>query len=593
MKAACWITALAMACGCQAVAHISTIGGLGHHGNSSSGSSSGQSGGRHREFHFYKMVVFQPESDVATVKPMRPSWCASMKNPGWNGEALHQEIGYLKQRWSMARVVKVAKGLCTKPSDPKIQQQTAYVVQSLVNVSGLTPAQAVASISGRVHQAAWQKQRKAICSKLQPSEEASVVAKKLASAKEATFGCYRNGPAWLSQNYTKLGWYLDGHPDHTSEILRSHYVLACLDGHDGKFDTYARLAYAACGMDARALSERALEAELAKKGYKGYAAILAREQEARARLLASRIGKRAHALAAKEKAWQKILFDAPKAGWQSWYEQYRANQKPLEDSLAFEADFFNPSRSAVKGCGNKLRGDFFQYLRSKAPKTSHQAKEIATGPVGSQIVLHLTMCEAAQGHLFDAKVLGLLADAGSRVRGPRAAAYYAIANAIGAADKDRPRFPVHPKDAYDGSNGSISLYSKAANLWINKVDTDRGTKTGVVKAVKHQGDSVVVSFRTVSWREPRYSCHSTGRIKRIDSNGDIIYWEHCHKAGYRHMKATPQTIQVSKAYAAGIRRGALVKFKKSFTRGVARGMPVAVWRSKAHRHLAAYFGAPL
>jgi hypothetical protein len=114
--------------------------------------------------------------------------------------------------------------------------------------------------------------------------------------------------------------------------------------------------------------------------------------------------------------------------------------------------------------------------------------------------------------------------------------------------------------------------------------------------VKKDGDVVVVSFKTETWKEEQFDCKDTKQIWLIEPSGLIRYHQECWSTGWKTMTHTEQPIHVPEDAADGLRAGMFLTGKADYPFGgkqVRLGYPIAVYDSAAKKKLINWYGIKL
>ena len=127
---------------------------------------------------------------------------------------------------------------------------------------------------------------------------------------------------------------------------------------------------------------------------------------------------------------------------------------------------------------------------------------------------------------------------------------------------------------------------------FNQTSFDRDQK-GRVASVKPDGDGVVVSFKTESWKEPVFKCRETNKVHRITADGRLEYRQHCVAAGTETVKVTPRPVWIRKDLAAGITKGVFMKWRVDSKPSPAQGFPLEVYADQAQTKLLSFHGFPI
>ena len=556
---------------------------------------------------------FQPLPGRDVVKPIKADWCDNAGELSLDGsvdDAIHRVERTVGSGWSDKSLRAVAELGCLKPSDPAIQKAVARFRQGYVNLIGWSEAEDRAAMKLRVSPQ-WTKQREAYCKGLAPDAEASVETKIVGEATAFGTGCALDNRSQgealeqAAQGWDDdLGWWLDVTAEPRSEVARAVHVNRCLRILNQKAwpdaqRTAVMNAFATCGPEAGRLDRKRLDAEIAS--LPEVAQIHARETFAQARTVYAFLDGEYGKLAAKDPAYKKLLYDAPEAGWTGWEADYKAHQAALDAAIAYERLYYGPSKKALLGCGASLRKGFSDYIRSKKPATTDDARRAALDQVGYPLLAALAVCDGAEGRLQLAQTeVNLLTGDGQGVpnmrRGPRHAAYYAAAAALGEIVSDRNKFPVQLAEFHlkMSQPQDHNMVEGARDYFTNKV-TFVDDPRGVIDAVKKDGDSVVVTFKAVKTTVPNRICTPNGRVLRIDAGGNFIYDVDCVTKGTVTLTSKEPALIVPAVVADGLAAGQLAVFSGDDGRDGRKrnGMPKVIYADKDGKKMVAWYGVRL
>ncbi len=561
-----------------------------------------------------RMVKVDPEPDRPTAKPMTPPWCSHVTGDDFGGGKLKDPSTRWQSRVSRSMDAVTERGfyenytyqigsmLCAHPDAPEWKQQTGYFVQLYVNVTGLDVKRATAAIGARVDQVRWQREKQETCNSLKVSPEASPEQQRYNNVKREVLGCDHDTIYWrsLHGSYTdNLEWYLDRYPEIDSEMMKSYLVLTCLgDGRKLNTNEVRYLApYALCGIDARSLDWNKLEKELRAGSYNTYAKTLARETFAMAQAANLRTRKVVDQLIKQDPTYRKIFYTAPETAWKEWVEFYQANKSRYDAVYAFEPTLYGPSKKALDGCNAQFRKQLADYVVSQKPKTLDDFKKVAQDRMGAVILRTLALCAAHEAGPHEMFLMNDLLDKAADVRGPRYAAFYAVADLIGEIRSDRDRFPLTVDKLV--RKKPVRIYDRFGQL-----SKDRFKRTepsdqykAVVKGVKKVKDGVMVSFKTEKWKEEDIECVDSNRVWRIGDSGDVHYFQDCTSKGMKTVKHTEKQVIIPAYAADGIKKGSFMVFYADYPYDAADylryGFPIAVYKTKKQKVLVSGYGIKL
>jgi hypothetical protein len=550
------------------------------------------------------MITVDPAPGVAKIAPRAPGWCELMsKNELARARTIQatsamEQLVAEKYWWSTTR--SALGPLCVNPSDKAVQQQTAYLYQWWTNRTGLAPEQLdglfryfamTPAGDGTLYGESMAEACKAFPA---PKEEASERDRLLAMATRASLGCDDSdgAPYWVRGGSGEdITWHLDASEAPSSELARAYAVVQCL-GEPDTIEDRNLGAYAACGMDARALDPKALDREI--DGWHELAQAHARLTMAAARRAAARYDAVARAKAKEDPAWQALIYDAPAKGWKAWAAAYQASRSEIDAARAYELKYGGPSRKAAKGCWDDAWVSFRDHVGKARARTLDDAKRAMTDVAGTILLEQLTMCADAEGQELTTAIFGQLFDRARPTRGPRYAAYFAVLDALNELLADRDRFPLEPQSLAFHFRGRSPI-SRSGYGNLTELDLARDDGGGVVKKVKKEDGGVRVEFKTERWKEGVYNCKQNNRILQWRPDGTPVYDSDCTYAGKQWVERTHDPIWIPASMAEGIKPGTFVRSATSIDRhGDAwNSIPVEIWADKDRNALVAYLGVEL
>lgn len=550
-------------------------------------------------------LVVKPEPGLDVVKPLSPPWCGAAKaddEAGLSGlRALARNITNFNEAryFSFGPLLHAARAACVAKDNDDVKKLTAALVQSVVNVVGLSQADAIADVTARLDEEGLVAAKKKVCADLKPSDEAEGDAKAVAQAKWLLLGCgddvAMDSGLWLNtdaldQNDT--AYWLDTAEKPESQALLLASLLGATRNADAlKEQPYRLLSWATAQLDLPQLDGAALEKELgADVMANTWAKLLVKESLGALGRQRTQYEAQVKAFIAKDEAWKDILVEAPKKAVADWRARAQQFQKALDESRAFERKALGPSRKAAKGCAPTLRAGFAAYLKTVSVKSPKEFSHAVVGdPVGSLLLQRLAVCEAAEGHPSIAGMLRASVEEGRILRGPRFAALYAAIEALGEVKKDRPKFAVDPQAIR--VPWSVALMERFGDSMESVgLKSYEGVEGSVVKTVKPEGDKVRVVFITEKFTRPAHICVDTNRILRIEPNGTVLYYRNCtFGKQWETVTVHLEDAVIPKDTAAGIKPGTYVEV----ARPGAGAVPLAVYPDKGQAKLVAWRGFPL
>jgi hypothetical protein len=223
-------------------------------------------------------------------------------------------------------------------------------------------------------------------------------------------------------------------------------------------------------------------------------------------------------------------------------------------------------------------------------------------PMASLLLSRLSVCAAVDTERFYAAWLLALSRDLPLIRGPRTAAQFEAAAALGAIKEDRTKFPVEHSDVRTYDKRALYDAGLGANN-DNKINMagddpmgfvgDGGT--AVVKSVKKSGGRVDIEFVKETHKVAEETCVETNKFAGWDTAGRPYYRMKCKPTGKMlTIDDTPDPIFMPAEWATGIKKGAIVDFDAARGRGQARmALPKHVWTDKSKKKLVNWYGLEL
>lgn len=486
-------------------------------------------------------------------------------------------------------------GACEFPNDPAFAEAIGYGVQVWANQTGQSREDAIESMVLRANADQWQAEREAGCRKLAIDEEASPEDVAKARATGEAVGCGADG------NIDDMEWYIDTGDAPSSELLRLYYAYECVQPENPSFDPNNKrewIKIGVCGRDVRELAASKVNAETSKMAAPLRAS--AREQLAAVKSRFADLERVVKPKADSDPDYKKLLYEAPRAGWDDWVAKYRKHKKAMDATYAFEAAMFGPRVDAYKGCYASLEPGVAGYFKSSKFKNRDQVVAAMKQPIGYTLVNALGSCYAVTAPYF-AGVALLNATKESRVwRGPRAAASHAMFDAASDIVANRPRFPLEPEWFYpDLRNLTVREARQGERTKVPNNGNFPDMAEGVVKAAKKwpkQADAKKVEFKTETWMEKVVMCRDTKKIDRIE-NGKVYYRKTCQSKGNQKKKFTPKTTLIWSWSAKGMKPNSFVVMEvpsgSEYGNQLRWGFPIEVYANKQKKKLVSMYGFPL
>ncbi|MEO9156097.1 MAG: hypothetical protein ABI591_10895 [Kofleriaceae bacterium] len=560
--------------------------------------------------------VDAPDPGVATAKAQAPTWCKSVKDPtahGKSASSLSRTIDAGQKDYKS--MIAAAQMVCLWPSDPGIAHADQIILQTWMNWTGESQAQAVESITLRVNEEKFAADGNKLCTDLKLDDEVGGEERQFLAAELVLMGCTygrADTPQWLGGGTgvnSELFAFLDMSLTEPNELVRLANLLTTqryIFNSDKTYFDAGLSTYIVNYIDLKALSDAGLEKALAEAPFKGnsYARAVGLESEAMGRLAATLIQKEVDARAAKDPDMKALLVTAPQAGVKAWTDQAVKYKDQLAHSNEFEKKFWGPSKKAYQGCWKQLHDDFVTVLKDQKHATENDMTDALQNPILGLLFNRLVACGSVDKDPAYTEYIYRTSDDVRWSRGARAAAYYAAIEAYGPIKADRDKFPIASGDLsgmLHKDKGLLEAAFRANAGNKSKLDSmgwvgDSGE--GTVKSTKRIKEGLEVSFVQTKQQFMGRSCTATNRIIQFRTDGSPMYYENCHDTGLQWENTTPAPIVISDPeWEAGIKAGAIVKFKSTrdtVTLGHDKreryGLPTTVYSDKSKKKLVAWNG---
>jgi hypothetical protein len=541
-----------------------------------------------------------------------PRWCGRMKerDESWAGSIANSMQEYRGGHYQQSSLVRSAQLVCNAPNRPAAQHAAAEILQYWINETGLSEADAIASLAARFDGDAFEASHDQLCQQLGDgdsddddtgydtdlSERVAKVhrsgehghghshghakpsrpgGKKLDTARKELLGC--NGdPLWLrlSPNADELAPYVDRGPVEQDTLARAAWIL---NGAKKALDPAERpervlVRYVVDQFTLHSVTTDQLMRVLDAAPYKGnvYARAVVLETSGAIKLWAARYEA---AVAAKigDPAWKELLVTAPQRGAAAWH----AAADKYKDALAHSDAF---AENLDEGCKKQLWADFVPIVKKlKHDNVRVLRQSISDDPIVGVLLDRLMNCLVVEGEEAPAQTLGHLVEEVRVMVGPQMAAYYASIDALDKLDKlhvkpsDLP-YPATPLEHDDGEVDGV------------------GSEEGVIASVTKSKIGLHIAFVQSRVQTMSQKCVETNRVDRVRPDGKLIYRQECHDTGLVWSDTTPRPLDVRVPYGAGLQAGRYAKFDDEDASDV---IPITVFSDKVGKHLIAFAGVPL
>jgi hypothetical protein len=364
------------------------------------------------------------------------------------------------------------------------------------------------------------------------------------------------------------------------EWARAYAVKICF--RERKPSERDLVAWASCGIDAKALDAKRLEKEIAK--LPPVAKAMARREHETAQYYARQYEAAAKELAKEDKAWKALLLDVPARAWKAWTEEYTAHEAQIDGAIAFEEKALGKSTSAARGCTAERWRELQRYVAGRKPRGVEAAKQALMTPAGNVLLRSFALCLRIEGDEISKSVFESAERATPTSRGPRHAVTVALLDELAAIKTDREKFAAEPSWFYrynEGGGGRALL----------NLDLARDDKGAVIKSVKKDGDLVRVEFKKEKHKEREYWCEDTKKIIGWNGDGSPQYYRVCKEGKMITVDDTHASLVVPAVFAAELAPGRFARFYTSSE--TSPSVPVEIWDSPERKKLHAYLGLAL
>ena len=479
----------------------------------------------------------------------KPRWCQHAKrDEAWPGQIASELETYRKATNEQSALVRAAAAVCTV-DDPVYHRAATELLQDWINETGLSQADAIASLAARVDEDAWSAEQEKLCSRFKFDHDDKKGAFDQ-TVHYALFGCSDGEPGWMSAK----GDYLDpdfrhgidrGALDH-DELTRLAYVNSEVEHMlDPNAGGKVLANYAVVHYDIALVAYDAALQQLDAAPYRGnpHAKIVITETIGRTKLLIARLDAAVAKISADDR-WKELIVTKPQAAADAWNAaaKKRADVLARSDKLQAALD----SGGDTRNCEAPLKADILPMLKAMPHGSMEELyNAIADDPLAGLLLMRLGACLHAGA---DRNVADAVAALGaSAVVGPRHAAYIATMRAQAEMGKHAPFSSYYDMEDF----GYLAAKSSGRH--------DDTFDKGVVASVdKSKDGGATVKFVAERYQYTVQECKETSKADHIDPNGKIVYRQECHAAGTAWGDKAPGPMTVPAACTAGLAKGRFV-----------------------------------
>jgi hypothetical protein len=529
-----------------------------------------------------------------------PGWCNPLtEKPYTGGFEISLDSYYGAPQTKGYALVEAARALCRNdPNEPVIHRAAQEVLQLWMNTYGLSGPDATESLRLTLDKSLNESSKKKLCDALELNAEIGGADRAFMATRRELFDCGGgiSSVAGVSPMGALVPW-LDSSAKEPDEVVRLAFVskeVHAIDVATGDFKEKTLLAYAIGQFDFKALDAKKAIAMADVEPYKGniYARVTIKETLGLTRLAMLNVEDEVKKKTEKDPDWKELIITAPQKGYSGWLAATAQYKAQLQKSAEFEQTAFGPSKKASAGCQKALKPDLVAVLKPLKKETATElVSEMNKSPIAGLLFRRFQACVAVDGDKSAAAEMTKIK--GIRVmRGPRAAAYYAVMDALGKIRADRAKFsieerdiPIERRDILERLTDDLARGHDATayTVWEGK---------GVIKAMKKGADGINVVFAKDKQQIWSQTCKQLNRIVMFAADGRPIYDQSC-TGKVISADVSPDPINVPEHLAEGLAPGKQVSFGVSNSQAKRISMPFEVYADKQGKKLIAYYGIGL
>ena len=353
----------------------------------------------------------------------------------------------------------------------------------------------------------------------------------------------------------------------------------------GELDSTHLARYALCGAELRRLDRAALERELGAAKVSAAARTEARLALRRIDTVAAGIDRYLATRIERDPQLASFHYKVPDRAFGLGVKVNR------DDDIAAVRDYERRAAKGpaqVAGCFEPLRARLVARLKKARVASLDKVRYELRGPVGYQVSRALESCASFDGQPLVADLLGRELERADDYRGPRTMVYWFLRDHL---EKGTHRSdPLVPAEELE-----------RARIEVPRPPVRSGTAFGseeffgLVKKTTRQAGAVKIEFQTVSKKVQHQTCKDTNKVHQIRSDGTVVYHQKCGKPRTVIERTTPDPVLVALEHAAALAPGRGVQMLCAIASGGTQKtcLPVAVWKDKDRKKLAAALGAAL
>jgi hypothetical protein len=534
-----------------------------------------------------------PAKGLDTAPLHAPPWCANVKarSPQWGYEVKAKLVDSWNPNTTNFNkpLFQAAADLCSAPTHPVAQRATQIIEQDWINETGLSDAEAVASLAARIDLDGFEAEVEKLCKsfpEVEANSDAERPAHDMAKVQRYLLGCGGSLPLWMAGNdIGELRELVDRGPVERDVLLRIAWVLYRLHADVDPAGQNNRLAgYAIDQFDIHIPADAVMK-RLDEAPFKGnrYGRTIVMESFGRTKLLAARLEAE---VAAKttDPTWKELIVDAPRRGSAAWLADVDKHKDIVARSDAFMRD--REAHKSLKGCEAPLHADVESLVKKMKHSDLHVIRdEMSDEPIVGMLLDRLYLCMKSEDE--DASNwLGHVAGGIRIIAGPRMAAWFAATDALGAGGQKHKG--SHSREESNAGSGPFlpgAFTELSRDMNTGSIDSGPALE-GVIQSVAKSGSGVKVVFVPDKARVQDYKCVEGTKIDRVDPDGKVIYRQVCHPTGMITIDSAPKPVIVPTRFAAGVKPGRFMRFH-GINKG--EGFPSEIYSDRAGTHLVAFY----
>ncbi len=279
----------------------------------------------------------------------------------------------------------------------------------------------------------------------------------------------------------------------------------------------------------------------------------------------------------------ELLAKAAQAGFDDWVSAYTKEKAAVDFAFQMEEAVLEGDSRKFAGCSEKARKFATEFVMRGGPTTPDEIRSAAAHPIGSLLVAAAYECEKGLGNPLVASVYAQMGKSAPVSRGPRFAARLALVKAVAEIKAVKSRFTLEARDFMPPANRNGFGHTSTGYF---------STGEGVVASAKKQGDTLAITFKKESWKQPVYKCKQTNRLDRIEADGTLVYRKNCKQTGTKTVTSQEKPVTIPAAAATGVKSGAFLVVARS-KKNSSEGLPRHVYSGKDRKKLLNFYGLAL